>query len=118
MVTISGLSGTGKTTLINHLLETGLFEKIKSFTTRPKRFEEENEYFFVNKEEFDLLEKDGFFFETEENFGNKYGTPKEYFFSPKKGICYIANLDIRGALKFKKNAVFSTSFTSIYRRIK
>ena len=51
---IVGRSGTGKTTLAEKLMKSGLTQ-IESYTTRPKRFETETGHTFVTDEEFDAL---------------------------------------------------------------
>lgn len=75
---LCGPSGCGKTTLINKFLEKyNNFELSISYTTRNKREGElDNEYVFITKEEFLNLKDQDFFLETEEIFGNYYGTKK------------------------------------------
>lgn len=51
-----GRSGSGKTTIANMLCENNGFAELKSYTTRPKRYEDEDCHIFVTKEEFDKLE--------------------------------------------------------------
>lgn len=55
LVLLVGKSGSGKTTLEKMLVEVG-FKSVKSYTTRPKRTEDEDNHTFVSKEEFDALE--------------------------------------------------------------
>ena len=55
LVLLVGRSGSGKTTLEKMLVEIG-FKSVKSYTTRPKRTEDEDNHTFVSKEEFDALE--------------------------------------------------------------
>ncbi len=66
LVILSGVSGTGKNTIINHLLlDAENRFLIKSATTRAPRGEGmDNNYEFVTDEEFDKREKNGEFFET------------------------------------------------------
>ena len=66
LVILSGVSGTGKNTIINHLLlDAENRFLIKSATTRAPRGEcMDNNYEFVTDEEFDRREKNGEFFET------------------------------------------------------
>ena len=66
LVILSGVSGTGKNTIINHLLlDAENRFLIKSATTRAPRGEGmDNNYEFVTDEEFDRREKNGEFFET------------------------------------------------------
>ena len=61
LVTITGPSCTGKTTLAHKLIETGKFCSIVSFTTRPKRAGEIHgkDYYFITQKAADtLLEED------------------------------------------------------------
>lgn len=51
---ILGKSGSGKTTLVNELQKYG-YISIESYTTRPKRFENETGHTFISEEEFDQL---------------------------------------------------------------
>lgn len=50
-----GRSGSGKTTIANMLCENNGFTELKSYTTRPKRYEDEKCHIFATKEEFDKL---------------------------------------------------------------
>jgi guanylate kinase len=76
----SAPSGAGKTTVVNHLMET--FPKLDfsiTATTRPKRGNEENgkEYYFISKEEFRKLIDQDAFVEWEEVYKDRYyGTLK------------------------------------------
>ena len=51
---IIGKSGSGKTTLANELEKYG-YNSIESYTTRPKRFDDETGHIFITEEEFDQL---------------------------------------------------------------
>lgn len=51
---IVGKSGTGKTTMVNRLQNLG--PQVQSYTTRPKRSEDETGHIFVTDEEFDRLQ--------------------------------------------------------------
>ena len=105
---ISAPSGTGKTSLINAILEDENAKKTKlgiSCTTREKRAEEKDHvsYFFISKEEFEDKIKNDDFLEYAEVFGNFYGTPREWVLnslSNKENV--ILELDIQGALQVKE----------------
>jgi guanylate kinase len=77
---IAAPSGAGKTSLVKALLERtpGLSVSI-SHTTRTKRSTEEEgrEYYFVSREAFEKLRKDGAFLEHAEVFDNLYGTGRD-----------------------------------------
>lgn len=54
---ILGKSGTGKTYLVDKLIkENEELKSVDSYTTRPKRFENETGHIFVSKEDFDKLD--------------------------------------------------------------
>ena len=55
LVLLVGRSGSGKTTL-EETLELVGFKSVKSYTTRPPRYEGEDSHIFISKEEFDALE--------------------------------------------------------------
>jgi guanylate kinase len=61
ILTITGPSCTGKSTLENMLLATGQFEQVVSFTTRNKRAGEVHgkDYYFITEQEAELFEKEG-----------------------------------------------------------
>lgn len=74
IVTLTGPSCAGKTTLEKRLNETG-FARVISHTTRQPRAGEENgtSYYFIDKSEFKRLEATGFFVESVHFNGNYYG---------------------------------------------
>ena len=51
-----GQSGSGKTTIANLLEEKHNYIQVKSYTTRPPRYENEPGHIFISKEEFDKLQ--------------------------------------------------------------
>ena len=53
---IVGCSGSGKTTIVNALEEKYGLRSIQSYTTRPKRSENETGHTFISDEEYDKLE--------------------------------------------------------------
>jgi len=79
-VVISGPSGVGKSTLINMLLEkhAAVFDKKASHTTRSPRPGEVDgtDYYFVTKEEYDVLRDGDGFIEIKNYNGSDYGTSK------------------------------------------
>src|SRR3989338_873448 len=79
---ISAPSGSGKTTLCKKLLDDGAWGLIHSVsvTTRPPRPEEKDgrDYRFVSREFFERMAAKEKFLEYEENFGNLYGTRREF----------------------------------------
>ena len=75
---ISGPSGTGKGTVMKHLLETGEYFYSVSATTRAPRGEDKEgvTYYFVTREQFEAKIAAGEMLEYAEYSGNYYGTPK------------------------------------------
>jgi guanylate kinase len=104
---ISAPSGTGKTSLIQKVLDEGLASKAKlgvSCTTREKRKNEEEgiAYFFLDEEEFNKRIDEGNFLEYAKVFGNLYGTPKDWVESTiSQGFDVILELDVQGAIQVK-----------------
>lgn len=74
IVTLTGPSCAGKSTLEARLKEAG-FEAVISTTTRPPRAGEVNgkSYYFIDKSEFKRLKDTGYFVETVEFNGHFYG---------------------------------------------
>ena len=103
---VSAPSGSGKTTLCNMLLEDGLsLEPSVSMTTRAPRDGEKDgvDYHFVTEKYFRDTIKNNGFLEYEENFGHLYGTPKQFVEDNfKKGRSVLLSIDVRGAMKVKK----------------
>lgn len=52
---VCGPSGSGKSAIIDYLCSNYGFVELKSYTTRPKRFEAENTHTFISNAEFDKL---------------------------------------------------------------
>jgi len=79
LLTLTGPSGSGKSTLERMLVETGVYERLISTTTRQPRDGEidSNAYYFVSDEEFSKGMEEGKFVQTVEFRGNKYGVTKE-----------------------------------------
>ena len=113
----SAPSGAGKSTVVNHLMET--FPRLDfsiTATTRPRRGNEENgkEYYFISREEFlDLIEKDAFV-EWEEVYKDRYyGTLKlelERIWNGNKVAVF--DVDVKGGINLKKK--FGRSALSVF----
>ncbi|MDI6785602.1 MAG: guanylate kinase [bacterium] len=106
IVVISAPSGTGKTTICKHLLES--FIQIKhsvSYTTRKPRLNEiEGEsYHFVNMEKFNKMIKNNEFIEWAKVHGNYYGTSKRCLNEIiKENYDAILDLDVQGGINIRK----------------
>ena len=101
---ISAPSGTGKSTLINSVLDRAHKSKFPlelsiSYTTRKPRVGEtdSDHYFFISPEEFARKEESNFFLEHAEVHGNWYGTSIEFVQSKlDNGISLILEIDVQG----------------------
>lgn len=104
---VSAPAGSGKTTLVKKILENypDFFAQSISYTTRAKREGEEDgkDYFFISKERFLEKQKQGAFLETNEIFGNYYGTDEAQIKNLTiKGKNVILVIDIHGAKELKQ----------------
>lgn len=104
---ISAPSGCGKTTLLKKLLKEKNLRLVHSIsmTSRPPREDETDgvDYYFTSRKAFEEKMKGGGFLEWEENFGNLYGTPKEFIeetISAGKNI--LLSIDVKGATNIRK----------------
>ncbi|MCX7678587.1 MAG: guanylate kinase [Spirochaetes bacterium] len=112
-IVVSAPSGTGKTTIIQNVIQESTdYEFVISTTTRPRRANEENDknYYFLSKEEFKkIIEEDGFI-EWAFVHGNYYGiTKKEIDRIQRLKRIPIFDVDVQGAATLRKilpNAVF------------
>ena len=106
MLIVCGPSGTGKSTLLNHLLshrDTCILSR--STTTRAPRGTERNgvEYDFVDIPTFEARIARGEFVEYANVFGNYYGTPHEMIRSTveEKGMDVLFDIDVQGSRKIR-----------------
>jgi guanylate kinase len=107
LVILTGKSGCGKDTLQEELIRKENFKKLISTTTRPKREGEieGREYYFVDKDKFFQLDKEGFFIEHRSYktlVNNKkdtwyYGLGKQLSKEDINSDMYITILDLDGA---------------------
>lgn len=106
LAVVSGPSaGVGKDAIVNRLREKYAFDKITTFTSRPKRPGEKEgfDYHFIAREDFEQKINQGFFLEWEKYLDNFYGTPKKKALEKiKKGIDVLLRVDVRGAKSVKK----------------
>mgnify|MGYP000096425055 FL=1 len=102
---ISGPSGAGKGTICRKLLESD--ENIKlsvSMTTRrPREGERDSvDYFFVDREEFEGLLRDGGLLEYNRYCDNYYGTPRAQIVKwMQEGFHVILEIDYHGAFQVR-----------------
>jgi guanylate kinase len=103
---VSAPSGTGKTTLVERLVEDVPNLKMsRSYTSRPARAGETDgvDYNFVTREQFEAMLGGGEFLEWAEVFGNLYGTAAadtERVLAA--GIDLVLVIDVQGARKVRR----------------
>ena len=105
VIAIAGQIASGKTTLAKFMEERG-FERIVTYTTRPKRDGETDgvDYHFLSDEEFLEKAESGYFAETTSysaKFGNvRYGTSKESLETPND-VRKVIVLNPQGVIALK-----------------
>jgi guanylate kinase len=126
---VSAASGTGKTTVVERLVEIcpGL-EQSRSFTSRPARSGERDgvDYNFVSREAFDRMVEAGQFLEWAEVFGNRYGTGREQTEARlRAGTDLVLVIDVQGAQQVRDSRpdavsifVLPPSFEVLERRLR
>jgi len=105
MVILSSPSGAGKTTLVKKISLANNFQISISHTTRPPRTNEINgeDYFFVNKDKFEILIKKKEFLEYAKVFENYYGSSKQAVIKNlDNGKNVIFDIDWQGSEQIKK----------------
>lgn len=106
LVLFSGPSGVGKDTVLDIILSKDKkLQRSVSLTTREKRAGEIDgeDYYFITKEEFSQMIKDGQVLEYAQYGENIYGTPK----APvdkwlKEGKTVILKIEVKGAQKIRE----------------
>lgn len=105
LIIVSAPSGCGKSTVLHRLMERR--EKLcfsVSATTRAPRAGETDgvDYFFVTREKFDDMVKNGEFLEHAEYVGNCYGTPRAAVDAKlEQGYDVYLDIDVQGAMQIK-----------------
>ena len=106
LVIVSAPSGTGKSTVLQHLLEhrKDLRFSISATTRGPRGNEREGrEYYFITREEFERRIGENAFLEYAEYAGNYYGTPREpvdrYL---SEGYTAYLDIEVQGALQVRE----------------
>lgn len=106
LVVVSGFSGAGKGTLIKAMLERhhNYALSVSATTRAPREGEADGrEYFFVTREKFEEMIREGQLIEHARYVDNYYGTPRQYVFQQMAdGKDVILEIEIQGALKVKE----------------
>jgi guanylate kinase len=129
IIVISAPSGTGKSTLVKHLLasQPGLKFSV-SYTTRPPRPGEKNgrDYFFVAEKRFRRMIAAGEFVEWANVFGHLYGTARRQLRAAQEaGRDILLDIDVQGHAQVRKRLpeavsifVLPPSFRELARRLR
>ena len=100
---ISGPSGAGKGTVMQHFLpkHPDVFYSISATTRAPRPGETDGvNYYFMQKEAFKKLREEGGFLEHATFCGNAYGTPKKAVMDKlEQGTDVILEIEVQGALQ-------------------
>ncbi|MFZ0560115.1 MAG: guanylate kinase [Terriglobales bacterium] len=103
---VSAPSGSGKSTLVAKLLKMVRdLDFSISYTTRPPRGPEQNrkEYFFVSRQEFEVMIAADEFLEYADVFGNCYGTARRFLREAKeRGNDLLLDIDVQGAEQIQR----------------
>jgi guanylate kinase len=106
LLVLSSPSGAGKTTLARRLLEadSGIHMSVSVTTRKARRGEVEGvDYVFVDKAEFERLQRRRKLLEWAEVFGQLYGTPKAPVLDAlKSGRDVLFDIDWQGARQLRK----------------
>jgi guanylate kinase len=101
LLVVSAPSGTGKTTVVERLVERSVrIERSRSYTSRPPRTAEIEgvDYNFVSRDTFQAMAGRGAFLEWADIFGHFYGTSREDTEATlAKGVDLVLVIDVQGA---------------------
>ena len=110
---VSAPSGTGKTTLVERLVErTPDLKMSRSYTSRPAREGEVAgvDYNFVSRERFEAMVAVGEFLEWADVFGNLYGTSAaDTERILESGTDLVLVIDVQGARKVRRRGIETTA---------
>ena len=110
---VSAPSGTGKTTLVERLVEqTPGLAMSRSYTSRSARVGEADgvDYNFVSRERFDAMIAAGEFLEWADVFGQRYGTPVADTERVRQtGWDVVLVIDVQGARQIRRQGLDTTT---------
>lgn len=102
---VSAPSGAGKTTLVRKVIEQLPDVSLSvSCTTRAPRPDEMEgiDYFFITRDEFTAMEREGKFLEWAHVHGDLYGTPRANMEKLQHGEDLVLEIDTQGAQKIRE----------------
>ena len=106
LIVLSAPSGAGKTTLVHAVIRDNPRLRFSiSYTTRPKRSSEVDgqDYFFIDRERFDTMIRDGEFLEYARVFDNWYGTGRDHVRELlDAGFAVLLEIDWQGAQQVRE----------------
>ena len=128
LLVFSGPSGVGKGTVLKEYLDKhpNTVFSVSATTRKPREGEiHGRHYFFLSREEFDLLVENGGLLEYAQFAGNFYGTPREAVEQNlEKGFEFVLEIEVQGALQVKEKCpdallvfVMPPSFEELCRRL-
>jgi guanylate kinase len=106
---VSAPSGTGKTTLVERLVQVVSNLKMsRSYTSRPARTGEQSgvDYNFISRERFDAMVREGAFLEWADVFGHYYGTSAadtEAMLAEGRDVVLV--IDVQGARQVRSRGI-------------
>jgi guanylate kinase len=106
---VSAPSGTGKTTLVERLVQRvpGL-RMSRSYTSRPARWGEQDgvDYNFITRDRFEAMVREGAFLEWADVFGNYYGTSADDTEAMlARGDDVVLVIDVQGARQVRARGI-------------
>jgi guanylate kinase len=110
LIVVSGPSGSGKSSLLRHVLESPRIKarlSVSATTRKPRPGERHGaDYFFIaDRAEFLAGQARGDFLESAEYNGHLYGTPAQPVFEAmKRGETIILEIEVNGALQVRDKA--------------
>ena len=121
LVLLSGVSGAGKDTIKNELINRMQnVVSLPSFTSRkPRNFEQEGvQYHFVTKEEFKEKIKNNEFYEYDIHHENYYGTSRKLLNEKiKSGKIIVKDIDVNGTENLIKILKNETKLVTIFLKV-
>ena len=119
-IVFSGVSGSGKNTIMNELMKIRSNLKVLTYSTGTTRAPREsdkdnNTYVFMSKEEFEKGVAEGKFYEYENVHGNYYGTFRERLESViGSEFDYMRDVEVNGNANLKKFFAGREKMVSIF----
>jgi guanylate kinase len=102
---VSAPSGAGKTTLVRKVISQlpGVSLSVSCTTRAPRPGEQEGvDYFFITRDEFSAMEREGKFIEWAHVHGDLYGTPRANLERLQHGEDLVLEIDTQGARKIRE----------------